>query len=282
MKPVELLNSLGFVIGLRKFTGEYSFPKDEGVLIGIIFDVLIAISVLMHIEYLKSTGLWGSIKIDSQYLSAPSFTASKENSFSLINFVNRLFPELAGIGSRVYKPGKNYFEYSFVILLLIFVYTLLFNNKINNKRAGSIQDALDNQQFSKDLVYSILAITLVMVLERVLFKYSSLEINTIYNTLSIRSPDFQREIDHVNITMALKYLLHLTIIVLFHFYLFIRVLPYNEERLYQNSYASFYYLLWTAYFFTSSIQIRDGFPLLSKGQIFPQSTSLLNRIYFKS
>jgi hypothetical protein len=46
------------LIGIHKFSGPASFPKNEGILFGIIGDILLLMAYLIHKEYLQKIGAW--------------------------------------------------------------------------------------------------------------------------------------------------------------------------------------------------------------------------------
>lgn len=68
-----------FVIGLTKFSGPASYPKNIGIFPGILWDSLILVMLVNLKNYLVMTGQWHYVRTDRDIHSTPKFK-SKYNS----------------------------------------------------------------------------------------------------------------------------------------------------------------------------------------------------------
>jgi len=71
--PEVLLKRLDYVVGVHKFTGPYSYPYEQGILEGIMGDMIVLISLLVHKNYLTKLGIWNFVKINDKIYENPSF-----------------------------------------------------------------------------------------------------------------------------------------------------------------------------------------------------------------
>ena len=76
--------------------------------------------------------------------------------------------------SIMYKPGVDYYPLSFAAMLSILIYTLLFFGNMTGKNSNSFTDALDKQQFSRDLVWTVIILILFIVIDRIIYKLRSI------------------------------------------------------------------------------------------------------------
>jgi piezo-type mechanosensitive ion channel component 1/2 len=60
--PQVLANRIDYIIGIHKFSGPTSYPRNEGVFRGIIADVLLLMVLLLHKQYLSKIGAWNYVK----------------------------------------------------------------------------------------------------------------------------------------------------------------------------------------------------------------------------
>lgn len=201
----EISEGFEFIIGLRKYNGEYSYPKNAGLLSGILWDIIILCLLLVMRSLLKSKGIWNFVNINSEFSKVPAFEANKINSNTNENtsgvlqshtenqnnsqpqaktnsfenmiktFLARLVPELFPKDNTIiYKPGVDYYPLSFATLLVILIYTLFFFGSLTGKSSQGIQDALDKQQFSKDLVWTVIILITIIVIDRIIYKLRSI------------------------------------------------------------------------------------------------------------
>jgi hypothetical protein len=54
----QLASRSDYLIGIHKFSGSASFPKNQGLFFGILADTLLLIAYLIHKEYLSKIGAW--------------------------------------------------------------------------------------------------------------------------------------------------------------------------------------------------------------------------------
>ena len=76
-----MVTRIDYVIGLTKFSGPASYPKNIGILPGILWDLLILIMLVNLKSYLVMTGQWHYVRTDSDIHCTPKFK-SKFNSLT--------------------------------------------------------------------------------------------------------------------------------------------------------------------------------------------------------
>jgi hypothetical protein len=59
----ELIQRLDYIIGIKKFTGNSSYPKNQGLFSGIIWDYIIFLCLLIQKSLLETLGFWNYVKI---------------------------------------------------------------------------------------------------------------------------------------------------------------------------------------------------------------------------
>lgn len=60
--PEVLIIRLDYIIGIHKFAGPSSYPHDEGILNGIICDLLVLFALLLHKNFLIKVGIWHYVR----------------------------------------------------------------------------------------------------------------------------------------------------------------------------------------------------------------------------
>ena len=81
LTDIEIVESLAYIIGLRKYNGDYSYPKNGGILRGIIWDITIIILLFIQRNLLKAKGIWNFISIDNDYTKTPFFDFHYKNKY---------------------------------------------------------------------------------------------------------------------------------------------------------------------------------------------------------
>ena len=66
-----LYSRIDYLIGIRKFYGESSFPKNGGMFLGLIYDYFIIISLVIHRTILKKNGIWDFVRINNNPIFFP-------------------------------------------------------------------------------------------------------------------------------------------------------------------------------------------------------------------
>lgn len=254
-------------------------------------------------------------------------------------FLSRLVPEIFSTNEEdvVYKPGKDLYPQSFACLLTILIYTLFFFSSMTGRAGQSILDSLDKQQFSKDLVWTIIFIVSIIVADRIIYKMRSINnefifkrfkekehlnvnasnnkakntntkqtsdlVNNNKNNASSNSncdtssnksskisfsknkqleKEMKEDLVTSNIAIISKIVLHYFLLILTHYIIFFKIPLTNHISFFDNSSLQFLYLLCWIYFYYSASQIKAGFPLITRGQSFVNSTKTYNRIAFKT
>lgn len=470
LSETDFLDNFEYFLGFRKYNGEYSFPKNAGLLSGIFWDIIILFLLLCNRSLLKSKGIWNFIDIHKEFTKVPVFVnqknsnidqnieenekeknvlanykkgdsiimekeeminqhkadenidlfkyendkqliitnekqfiinkeennPSKEKRSSVANeanndnktqdnnirrqisfeetakeyydsfsnllniFFRRLAPELyVNEGVQISKPGVDYYPHTFACLLIILIYIMLSFGNITGRNGQSFSDILDKQQFSIDLVWTTVVIALIIVLDRVIYKYRSVNTDFIFDRLNIKKNSYKdgkyintddskvkennsnvneekknnsvrsssnakgnnspftnlltnnfdanlkvifnnikgtendtdnvlnqyfvkiADVDSSNRALIVKLILHYILLAFTHFFIFIRMPLITRIYVFQNSSLILLYILCCIYFYLTSLQIKYGFPLITKGQYFASSTSIYNRYAFK-
>ena len=210
-------------------------------------------------------------------------------------------PELFSDNTK-YKSGYDYYPFLFGSLLIIFVYTLFFFPMMMGKSDQTLKNVLDKQQFSKEYVFTIIIILILIIFDRIIYKLRSIKSDYILNKFSNsnenESQSSQQHNNNQQITNQIQYDLndiklanfaliskiisHYLILIFIHIILFIYLPTSTKILFYQNTSLVFLYLLISIYFFFSSLQIKHGFPLYTRGQYLTDSPSTQNRIAFKT
>ena len=237
-------------------------------------------------------------QLPSENESANNIEHNQPDNFKTMfsNFLKRLIPEIyLDKKFPVYKPGIDYYPLSFAVLLVIVVYTLFTFGKMTGKTGQTLKEALDRQQFSTDLIGGILLIVIVILLDRVIYKLRSINNEFIKEMFPEDQPNLfedsngnenntknEENIRISNIALIFKIVLHYSLLLFVHYVLFF-VLPKNNKLFFSsNNQLIYFYFLCCSYFYLSSSQLKYGFPLVTKGQYFADSTAFFSRFMFKS
>lgn len=76
--PEVLVNRIDYIIGLHKYSGPASYPQDQGILVGIAWDLIVLLTLLVHKNYLIKIGLWHYIRIKNSIYDTPNFKNNLE------------------------------------------------------------------------------------------------------------------------------------------------------------------------------------------------------------
>lgn len=68
-----LVSRIDYIVGIHKFSGPASHPKDQGILLGIIGDLLVLFALLLHKNYLLKVGMWHYVRVNNNIYQNPSF-----------------------------------------------------------------------------------------------------------------------------------------------------------------------------------------------------------------
>ena len=69
------MTRIDFIIGINKFAGPASYPRNVGILPGIMWEIVILIMLVNLKSYLIMTGQWHYVRTDSDIHSNPRFKA---------------------------------------------------------------------------------------------------------------------------------------------------------------------------------------------------------------
>jgi hypothetical protein len=76
--PQVLASRIDYIIGIHKFSGPASYPRNMGIFTGIIADVLLLMVLLLHKQFLSKIGAWNYVKNEDNVYKNPSFTLNNK------------------------------------------------------------------------------------------------------------------------------------------------------------------------------------------------------------
>jgi hypothetical protein len=76
VSPDVLLLRIDYLIGIHKYAGGSSYPKNEGIFWGLFPDIVVIVALLLHKNYLYSIGVWHYIRTKNNIYQNPSFKCS--------------------------------------------------------------------------------------------------------------------------------------------------------------------------------------------------------------
>ena len=77
--PQVLASRIDYVIGIHKFSGPASYPRNVGIFNGIVADILLLMILLLHKQYLSKIGAWNYVKNKDNVYKNPSFQLDTKN-----------------------------------------------------------------------------------------------------------------------------------------------------------------------------------------------------------
>lgn len=75
----ELASRVDYIIGIHKFSGPASYPKNVGIFFGIFSDILLLMALLLHKQYLSKIGAWNYVKTEDNIYKNPSFKLNERD-----------------------------------------------------------------------------------------------------------------------------------------------------------------------------------------------------------
>ena len=146
------------------------------------------------------------------------------------------------------KPGKDLYNWTFLVQLLLLLDVLLFYAKfIASKSVGGASKDLESFStsattvFTAGTVIAMLLIVVVILVDRVAF------------------------LSHSH---RLKMLLHYVTLVTVHYFCFFRNPSATERPFSSNGMGVLFYFLWAWYLAVSALQLRRGYSLRASGNVF--------------
>ena len=68
-----LVRRLDYIIGLQKYTGGASYPRDKGIFRGIMWDIILLVLLVFLKAYLVKTGQFHFVRTEDDIHSTPKF-----------------------------------------------------------------------------------------------------------------------------------------------------------------------------------------------------------------
>lgn len=69
----ELSTRIDYIIGIHKFSGPASYPRNVGIFLGLFGDIFVLLALLLHKQFLNKIGAWDYIKTKDSVYKNPSF-----------------------------------------------------------------------------------------------------------------------------------------------------------------------------------------------------------------
>ena len=79
----ELIGRIDYIIGIHKFSGNSSYPKNQGFFLGVLCDYLVLLLLLVHRFLLEKLGFWNHVKIQKSLFEIPQFQKKEELALKL-------------------------------------------------------------------------------------------------------------------------------------------------------------------------------------------------------
>ena len=78
--PNELASRIDYIIGIHKFSGPASYPKNIGIFLGILPDIILLMALLLHKQFLSKIGAWNYVKPNQNIYKNPCFRIENKSS----------------------------------------------------------------------------------------------------------------------------------------------------------------------------------------------------------
>ena len=235
-----------------------------------IYNVLCLLCINAMIHYYKSLGIWNFVN-NAKEIKFTSNKNNDENSNSFMNFMRRISPEL--FSDSNYKTGKNFYNKIFICQLIILLYYILLFPLLSSSPKSLSLIAHRTKVFSSKYIITVLLIILVIIIDRIIFKYRSYKLDILIHNHFLHQQKFKanylnindiindpsnyivinpKDISYSNFALASKLILHLFLLLAIHFYLIMHQSEISYILL---------YLFVCAYLYYSSLQIKYGYPI---------------------
>lgn len=297
-----------YVVGLHKYT-RHSSLSDEGTFWGVVFDLVTLVLLITHRQITRARGDGHGPRAGSLSADGGAATTEAPGRFSRLvdeamRYGRRLLPPLAEA-----KKGSDVHVLSFLtcLALLAFIFcffaTLPPQPKLKSCATADVFSALssqvENNQFDGSTVVAVLICALVMVFDRIIYRYwepphaireaspsdgtsASDDVDDeAASTSASGSGDDGRGESWLPRAPTMKLALHCTLTIALHWSVFFSHLPAwhcvaeecdaaggsdvdtsGSSRCFRSPALIAFYLLSCLYLWLSARQIRCGFPLL--------------------
>ena len=166
------------------------------------------------------------------------------------------------------KPGKDFFSGNLFTLMLIFVYTLLFQKHITGARLADQSRAIDFDHFTVAQVGILLALMIMMMVERMLYRTRKS-----HNKEALNAGSSGERWDWTKHTLTFKLVIYVLLVAWVHIYGGF-VMPAKQGiRLSKNPALLVNYLLWVCHFIFAGLQLKHGYPQAPYKTTFMRDTS---------
>jgi hypothetical protein len=76
---LELSQRVDYIIGIHKYSGPSSYPRNVGTFWGILADIVLMLSLILHKSFLSRIGVWNYVKLKSNIYKNPGFDILKND-----------------------------------------------------------------------------------------------------------------------------------------------------------------------------------------------------------
>lgn len=288
-----LQTNIDKIIGLYKFSTQSSTQtsstQPDRIIWGLLPDFLTLVALMISRFVLKKRGIWHHVALTNDPVYVPQFKKhsedlkssimSEEQSFrhsrekrkfcarvkkTLKNFTWNLFPynisnEEVSQFNSVKKPGRDYYNSSTVMSIIILVFLVLFFTSMDGSGI-SLSESLQQSSFSGGMVLAVVVTFILMLVDRTL--YVSKE-DFLSEQLRSESKTFWKLFTY---SSGKKVILHYALTILLMGYVLIKLIyAVNTPSV---PYISFFFGLVAIYLYYSALQVKYGYPLLTNTHAF--------------
>ncbi|TNV87609.1 hypothetical protein FGO68_gene11570 [Halteria grandinella] len=310
-----LIKRLDYIIGLHKYTGPASYPREQGILFGIMPDLIVLFMILNVKIYFDMTGKWNNLQIKNSIYDTPAFKCPEKyvreaelqekqakHAEALQKYNNLKFKDKLVFNIKHQAKRFNKF---LMRVLPVYMKTLQANRDTrtnedeiyvlhNVKRVKPGKDYFNQSFFSLLLIFvynlfffrSWTGQTHASALSSAnLQRFSVSQVAVLFFILTlmmvermlyrVRQTENERQNSLSKHQLAIKLVIHVILVVYVHIDIGLVVPKHNNITFDKKFPLVLMYLLWVYYFIQSALQIRHGYPQAPFKAPFIRDTSLL-------
>lgn len=85
---VDLISRIDYIIGIHKFSGNSSYPKNQGFFVGVLCDYMVLLFLLLYRFLMERLGFWNYVRIKNSLFEIPQFY-QKDNAVKKLSTLKR-------------------------------------------------------------------------------------------------------------------------------------------------------------------------------------------------
>ena len=115
IEPELLVRRIDFIVGLQKYSGPASYPRDIGIFRGIVWDLLLLVMLVNLKGYLVMTGQWHFVRNDNNIHKTPKYKSrfdqkterEKSELRAAADFLENQYPQMTALGKLKHHVGTG-------------------------------------------------------------------------------------------------------------------------------------------------------------------------------